>query len=383
MKTRSWPLYVAASAAALDNLVLQPLVKRLAEDLHVSLADATGVLTAYPFAYGAMQIPWGLVSQRYGRPPVMRAGLLLSAVSSVAGLFAPSLPWLIALRALSGAAMAAVIPSAIAWLGDSLALEDRARAASTMNAFYAIGSTCGVLAAGVLAERGGVHAALGVSAALAASAAASTMALPSKRPEASAQGLLSAIRTRIVHMVVALAFVEGAVLFGLLAFLAPVLLSTGVSPKATGAVLSAYGMAVVLWTATARRWMRPIAPPRSMLQGGILLATGLALMAIQPSLISALVCAIAMAGTLMWMHVPLQVWATDAAPHARGPSVALFASALFLGASFGTRIGQGALAAGMPRLLYAGGAMAALALAASAWVLRSRSQAATAPRMRE
>ena len=59
-----WPAYLGAFAAAFDDFAMTPLVKAIAHDLEVELAEATAVASAYFLAYGSMQVPWGLGSER-------------------------------------------------------------------------------------------------------------------------------------------------------------------------------------------------------------------------------------------------------------------------------------------------------------------------------
>ncbi len=74
-----WPAFFAAFAAAFDNFSMTPLVRAISADLQVPLAEATSVASAYYLAYGLLQVPWGLASERLGRVTVMRLGVGIAA----------------------------------------------------------------------------------------------------------------------------------------------------------------------------------------------------------------------------------------------------------------------------------------------------------------
>jgi MFS family permease len=235
-----WPAY-CAFAAAFDNFAMTPLVRAIAEDLHVDLAEATRTASAYFLAYGLLQVPWGMASERLGRVQVMRAGLVLGVAGAVASVTAPSLQALLVARFVAGAGMAAVVPSVIAWLGEMLPAEERPRAATLMNSAYAAGAACGVLGAGVLADRVGWAWGFGASGVLAVGALGSLGWLASPPVPSTPGRLRDALAVPAARTIAVIALVEGAVLFGLFASLAPTMLAAGASAALAGGLIAAYG----------------------------------------------------------------------------------------------------------------------------------------------
>ena len=65
------------------------------------------------FVYGAMQVPVGLLLDRYGARPIITIGMFLMAVGQLAMAFAPDVGWAIFARMLLGAGDAAVFPSVL------------------------------------------------------------------------------------------------------------------------------------------------------------------------------------------------------------------------------------------------------------------------------
>ncbi|MCE9571235.1 MAG: multidrug effflux MFS transporter [Rhodocyclales bacterium] len=87
-------------------LMLQPLstdlylasLPGMASDFGVSPAAVQQTLSLFVFGFGTAQLVSGPLSDRYGRKPVMIAGLAVYLVSGLACALAPSLDWLVAAR---------------------------------------------------------------------------------------------------------------------------------------------------------------------------------------------------------------------------------------------------------------------------------------------
>ncbi|MDP2272480.1 MAG: MFS transporter [Archangium sp.] len=365
-----WPAFLGAFAAAFDNFAMTPLVKAIALDMKVDLAQATAVASAYFLAYGLLQVPWGLVSERLGRVLVMRLGLIAGLIGAIASVFASTLDQLLVARFIAGAGMASVVPSVIAWLGEVLPADQRGRAATDMNAAYALGAASGVLGAGLLADRLGWAWGFGASGVLAAfSLVGMNFLLAPPRPAVPGE-LRQALRVPAVRALAVIALVEGAVLFGLFVFLAPTLLASGASAGLTGGLIAAYGVSVVIW-ARVSAWLSGRIPLlRAMSFGGALLVIGWAAVAISPAPAGVLTAAVLMGATIVFFHANLQVWASQAAPHARGPAIAMFSGSLFVGASLGTALARPLFAAGEVRWLFAIGAALAAVVVVGAVMAR-------------
>lgn len=355
-----WPAFLGAFAAAFDNFAMTPLVRAIADDLHVELAEATQVASAYYLAYGVMQVPWGLASERLGRVQVMKLGLVLGIAGSVVSVFAPTLELLLVARFLAGAGMASVVPSVIAWFGEALPLEQRGRAATDMNAFYASGAAAGVLGAGLLADKLGWAWGFGASGVLALVALVGMRALVAPPKPSQPGKLRDALAEPAVRAIAAIALVEGAVLFGLFAFLAPTMLANGASAALAGVLIASYGVSVVVWARVAAAVGARLGVLRSMAFGGAMLIAGWAAVAISPAAPGVLTAAVLMGAAIVFFHANLQVWASQASPKSRGPGIAMFSGSLFVGASLGTALARPWFAKGHVSALFALGAALAV-----------------------
>ncbi len=365
-----WPAYLCAFAAAFDNFAMTPLVRAIAVDLKVELHEATAVASSYYLAYGLMQVPWGLASERLGRVTVMRLALAAGIIGAVASVLSTTLLGLLVARFVAGAGMAAVVPAVIAWLGDALPLGERTRAATDMNSAYATGAASGVLGAGLLADDFGWAMGFAVSGGLMVVALACTAVLFVPTKPAQPGSLRAALAYSDVRWLAAIALVEGSVLFGLFAFLAPTMLATGATAKVTGLVIAGYGVSVVVWARVSRALGARVVPRRAMAFGGVLMVLAWSTVAISPGAPGIFTASMLMGATIVFLHAQLQVWATQAAPTSRGPGIAMFSGSLFIGASLGTAFARPLFAEGLVRWLFGGGA--ALALLVTVTVLWRR-----------
>jgi MFS transporter, DHA1 family, multidrug resistance protein len=104
-----------------------PALPSMTQALGASMPQAQLTLSALLLCFGISQLIWGPVSDKYGRRPVLLAGLALYVLASVGSAFSNNVESLIVWRALQGAAMGAPIMCARAMARDLYAPEDAAR----------------------------------------------------------------------------------------------------------------------------------------------------------------------------------------------------------------------------------------------------------------
>ncbi len=108
---------MALNALAIDTML--PALPAIGEALNVVREnDRQWVLTAYMLGFGAAQLVYGTLSDRYGRRPVLIGGLIAYVVFSGAATAATSFPMLIAARAMQGVASAAMRVVAVSVVRD-------------------------------------------------------------------------------------------------------------------------------------------------------------------------------------------------------------------------------------------------------------------------
>ncbi|MDH6593916.1 DHA1 family bicyclomycin/chloramphenicol resistance-like MFS transporter [Variovorax sp. TBS-050B] len=106
------PLLLAAQPVATDSYL--PALPAIANEL----GSASTSLTLFVLAFGCAQLLCGPLADRFGRRPVLLAGLACYVVAALGGAFAHSVAMLAACRTLQGFSMAAILVCARAAVRD-------------------------------------------------------------------------------------------------------------------------------------------------------------------------------------------------------------------------------------------------------------------------
>lgn len=130
---------------------LPGIAARFADVDNVALLSRL-VLTL-PAAFIALFSPAaGFLVDRFGRKPLLLASLLLFALAGASGLFADTLPGLLAGRAMLGIAVGGIMTATTALVGDFFQGAARDRYMGLQQAFVGIGGTIFLTGGGLLAE---------------------------------------------------------------------------------------------------------------------------------------------------------------------------------------------------------------------------------------
>ncbi|KRC30968.1 MFS transporter [Acidovorax sp. Root219] len=345
---------VAAFSSMASMRVCDPMLVTLSQEFHVTTGDASAVIAAFAVAYGVLQLFYGPLGDRFGKVRVIIGATFACAVFSAVTALAPTLPVLVVSRAFMGAAAAGIIPLSMAWIGDSVAYEQRQETLARLMVATVSGMMAGQWFGGFAVEALGWRWAFAVLSVLFLTAAtlllrqmratvAGAAAAGDHPAEPAAFSLPAYLATtgRLLRMprvrwVLAIVAVEGALGFGTMAFVpARMVDGFGLSASAAGGVMVLYGVGGLVYSLMARRWLALLGEKGLALLGAMMIAVGLLLLAWAPLVHLAVVgCFCAGLGFYM-LHNTLQVQATQMAPEARGTAVTLFACLLFLGQSLG------------------------------------------------
>lgn len=376
-------LYLGPLLSYVDRFTIPPILLSVARDLDVSTAAA--LATLYFFSYGVMQLFWGLLSDRVGRVRVMRWALAGMAVANVGAAAAPTLVTLVAAKALAGGFAAALLPTTLVYVGDTVPFARRQQAVANIMAAGALGTISGTMAAGLLARYATWRLAFLLTAPLALVLVVALRRLPESLPGRPPGGPAAQVRRvlsiRWARFLLPLAVAEGAVVLGFLTFLAPALEAQGESSAVAGLVVATYGVAVLVGSQAVKRAVRRgrVSPPLLIAGGGALLLVAYLVAAVDQGVPNILVASALVGAGLAMMHSTLQTWATELAPDARGAATSLFVTAVFTGAAVGSGAVSGLAGAGRYGTLFLVAAAVTVPVAVLASLGRARYKASPVP----
>jgi DHA1 family bicyclomycin/chloramphenicol resistance-like MFS transporter len=137
-----------------------PALPEMQRALGLSPSLAQWTLSVLILAFGFGQLVWGPVADRIGRRPVLRWGLGLYVLASVAAALAESFAVMITARAVQGAALSAAVVCGRAMVRDLYAPEDGARMMTKGMAGLGVIALVGPILGGLAATHGGWRAAM-------------------------------------------------------------------------------------------------------------------------------------------------------------------------------------------------------------------------------
>jgi DHA1 family bicyclomycin/chloramphenicol resistance-like MFS transporter len=101
-------------------------------------STATAKIVTFFFFGQFFQLIFGPLADKYGRIPVLRMGFLLYLGACIAGVLAPSMPWLLAARFVMGMGSSAMFVSVLACVRDRFAGNEMARTMSLILTIFLI-----------------------------------------------------------------------------------------------------------------------------------------------------------------------------------------------------------------------------------------------------
>ncbi|WP_412515966.1 MFS transporter [Actinomadura madurae] len=371
-----WRLQAVAFVSTLDRFSMAPMLVAMAHGLGVPLSATVHAASAYFLAYGLTQPLWAVVADRLGLVRTMRVALALAAVSAAASAAADSALTLGITRGLTGACFGAAIPASLVYVGDTVPAARRQPEIARLMTGVAAGTALASAGAGAVAEFAGWRPAFLVTGAAALLLVPALRRLPEPPLVRAGAGVLAPMaalaRSGPARLVLALAFVEGMVLLGVLTLLPAAVEATGAGASVAGAVTALYGVAVLGFARLAGTMAHRVHASRLIALGGTA-ATGACLLTALSRAPAVVLPATVLLG-LAWvsMHSSLQTWATEVLPAARATVVSGFAASLFLGSSTAAVLTGGPAGAGRYAGIFAAAAVLTVPLTFVATVTRAR-----------
>ena len=349
-------LSVAAFGSGMSLRINDALLPRLALEFSVPLGTAAQVISVFAISYGIAQLLFGPLGDRFGKYRVIAWGCAACAVTAALCGLASDFSMLRLARGLAGATAAAIIPLAMAWIGDVVPYEDRQPVLARFLIGQIAGVSAGVWVGGFAADHLSWRTPYFLLGALFAVVSVALLALNRRLPahartRRAAQAVpvspLRGMATDFHHVlakpwarvVLGTVFLEGMFLYGPFAFIASHLHHAfGVSLSVAGSLVMLFGFGGLLYAAFAGRLVPLLGEVGLARWGGALLTASLRVIGFAPAWQWSVPGCLAAGLGFYMLHNTLQINATQMAPERRGAAVAAFASCFFLGQSAGVTL---------------------------------------------
>jgi predicted MFS family arabinose efflux permease len=347
-------LSLAAFGSGASLRINDALLPRLAADFSISVGAAAQVISVFAIAYGAAQLVFGPLGDRFGKVKVIGYGCAACAASALLCALAPGFAWLRLARALAGISAAAIIPLSMAWIGDVVPYEGRQPVLARFLIGQILGLAGGVWLGGFAADHLGWRTPYALLAALFAAVCAAVLlierrlpprARATRRESGSAARRMVAdfahvLAARWARVILGCVFLEGVLLYGPFAFFATHLhRSFGVSLSTAGSLVMLFGFGGFAFALASQRLVSLLGETGLARGGGALLCASLLAIGYAPTWGWAIPGCLGAGLGFYMLHNTLQVNATQMTPARRGPAVSAFAASFFLGQSAGVAIG--------------------------------------------
>lgn len=341
-------LCLACFAGAYSIRLIDPIIPELARSFDVVPATAALLVSAFTFPYALGQPLLGPMADTVGKARVIKIGLGILTICLIVAALAPSLEVIFVARALAGLAGGAIIPVALAMIGDRVAYSDRQIALSQLLSAMLASQFASLIGTGLVASWIGWRYSIGLAAAVAFVAFLVTLIgikprrvqRPPIRLKILREGYSEVFSNPRAKVCYAAVFVEGITIFGLLPFVAALMEARGAGGIAqAGIVLASMGIGGLVFTFAVKRLLRRLGGMHNLIRlGGVIAAIGYCGVAAQGSWPFEAAAFLLVGLGFYSVHNSLQTLATELAPEHRGSAVALHAFFFFLGNAAGPPI---------------------------------------------
>ena len=371
-----WRLRATTFLSSFDRFAIPPLLVPISHAFGVPLGTAALVASAYFIAYGLSQPFWGALSDRVGRVKVIRFSIVAGGICCVVAAISPSFTVLIVSRTVSGVLFAAIVPTVVTYIGDTVDVKHRQHALTLTIASASAGIAVATIIGGLCAQLLSWRAAFLATSVLALALSLTLTRIPEPvrvpSPHTYVALAVNALKQRWVLVVLVIGFIEGAVILGSLTFISASLQQQGVGSAVAGSAAAGFGIANVCCVPVVTRAIRRFASPLMIAAGSALAGAGLLVAAADTVVATAIVAALALGAGFGFLHPTMQLWATQVNAQARAVTVSFFAGSVFVGGAVASAAAAPLADGGHFSAIFLGAGVLAFLLATVAAWLRSR-----------
>lgn len=344
----SLALFLAGVATFALLYSTQALLPLISDDLSVTAGAASWTVAAATGGLALFVLPMSALSERFGRRTVMTASLAVAVTVGLLVPFAPTIGWLVALRAVQGAALAGLPASATAYLAEEVRPKALVTAIGLFVAGNSVGGMSGRLLTGWVAQLFGWRVAVGTIGLVAVvCAVAFRLLLPAPRHFTAGslrpRVLLGAIRDHLGDPLLRRLYAIGALFMTVFGGVytvigyrltdAPFSLPQGI----IGSIFLVYLVGTVS-ASTAGRLVGRLGRRGALYLAGGTTAAGL-LLSLADSLPLVLLGLVLITAGFFAGHAVASSAVSRTATHGRAQAQALYQSAYYIGSSVGSTLG--------------------------------------------
>lgn len=174
---------VATAIVMMGQGVISPVLPLYLKELDATVASAGLVVGAFGLARLFLNVPAGLLGEKYGRTALMSTGLAITALGTAMTGLAGSIGMMIVWRAIAGAGSAMFMTGAQAYVVDISTPDNRARLMSVQQGSLLLGTDVGPVLGGLAGDNLGLRWPFYIAGVLGAAAAVWTaLRLPNRPP---------------------------------------------------------------------------------------------------------------------------------------------------------------------------------------------------------
>lgn len=321
----------------LGMFMIFPVFSLYALQLEGSTPELVGLaLGIYGLSQGILQIPYGKLSDRFGRRPLMAIGLLLFVIGSAIAAVADSIGWMIAGRAIQG--MGAISAVTLAYATDVVPIEKRGMVMAIIGGSIGMAFVLSLIIGPIIAQWIGVDGLFWLIAVMAAIGLMSIVFLPATNADNRVGAYEGEINRAALWQASFAVFILHGILSATFLVLPVMLVNSGLAKEVHWWL---YLPANLIALAFIRYRVSP--HPLNFAVSFILLALGLGLMACNLPIWGAGVAITVYFIAFYRLETGLPHWVANIAdPESRGQAMGIYSTAQFAG-SFVGAVGAGAL----------------------------------------